>query len=253
MKIAAVQFDILWEDRQANYAKVEVVAAAAANDGADMLVLPEMFATGFSMNPAVTAEKRGGPTETFVRELAQKHKIGVIAGLVFEGDGDKGRNAALALDRSGEELACYEKIHLFSVLDEHKHHLAGDGPKPFEFEGIRFSCSVCYDLRFPELFRQVAAKTDVAVIIASWPNARQRHFDLFLEARAVENQHFVVGVNRIGSGGGLDFDGGTAIFDPSGERIAYGGREETVVMAPIEIGKIDEFRAFMACHRDRRF
>ena len=253
MKIGALQLDISWENREENYKRVSEFADRASSSGVDLFVLPEMFATGFSMNPSVTAEERDGATYEFICNLAKEQKMAVISGLVFKGEGGKGINSAVAVDRQGRELSCYSKTHLYSVLDEHHHHIAGDSPKPFEFEGVNFSCSICYDLRFPELFRMVAKDVDVSIVIASWPNARQRHFDNLIEARAIENQHFIVGVNRVGSGGGLDYDGGTVIRDPMGRCLAHGENKECLIEADIDLQLIEETRKFMACHRDRQF
>jgi omega-amidase len=207
MKVAALQLDIAWQDREENFKIVTEYAAMAADNGADMLVLPEMFATGFSMDPAVTAEPPGGDTASFMRCLAKENKIGVLGGYVLKADDGKGHNVAVAIDKTGHELAIYSKAHLFSYLGEDKFHEAGDGPVPFEFEGLRCACFICYDLRFPELFRLVADNCDAVFVIASWPRDRQSHWDVLLPARAVENQLYMVGVNRVGMGGGLEFLG----------------------------------------------
>jgi len=253
MKVAALQMDICWENREENYKLARDYANRSARDGADLFILPEMFATGFSMNPAVTAEERDGATYQFLGNLARDNDMAVIGGVVFKGEGGKGINSAVAFDRKGVELASYTKTHLFSVLEEHEHHIAGDGPAPFEFEGVKIACFVCYDLRFPELFRMVADQLDLAILIASWPNPRQKHFNTLLEARAIENQHFVVGVNRVGTGGGLEFSGGSVILDPLGNRLAFGKDEECLIAAELDLARIEETRKFMSCHRDRRF
>ncbi|MCP4680637.1 MAG: carbon-nitrogen family hydrolase [Deltaproteobacteria bacterium] len=253
MKVAALQFDIAWEDRQENYRRVSVFAEQAKAEGADLFILPEMFATGFSMNPSVTAEQAGGETATFMRSIAQKHRMGVIGGFVIAAKGGKGHNVALAIDREGRDLASYSKTHLFSFLDEEKFHEPGDGPVPFEFEGVRCACYVCFDLRFPELFRLTADSCDAVFVVASWPNGRQLHWDTLLPARAVENQQYIVGVNRVGQGGGHQFDGGSAIYDPFGLPLARGEDSECMLMADIDPAKVSEIRSSMPFLEDRRF
>jgi omega-amidase len=253
MKIAALQMDIAWEDRQSNYDKVEKYASQAADQGADLLVLPEMFSTGFSMNPGVTAEDPDGPTACFIRELAQKRKIGVVGGLVLKAANGRGKNCALAVDRNGEDLALYSKCHLFSFLEEEKHHEAGDGPVVFEFENMKMACFICYDLRFAGLFAMVAKECQLTMVVASWPSARQLHWDTLLPARAVENQQYIVGVNRVGSGGGLEFTGGTVIVDPGGEILVHAKDKEKLILADATVEKIEELRKQMPFLKDRRF
>ncbi|MDJ0763401.1 MAG: carbon-nitrogen family hydrolase [Myxococcota bacterium] len=253
MKVAALQLEIAWEDREENFARVTGFARHAADQGADLFVLPEMFATGFSMNTAITAESPNGRTAGFVRELARENNIGVIAGLVLKGREGKGINTALAVDRQGQDLAWYNKTHLFAGLDEHRHHEAGDTPKPFEFEGVRCACFICYDLRFPELFRLTAEACDAVFTIASWPEARHRHWELLLPARAVENLQYVIGVNRVGTGDGLNFLGGSAIYSPSGDLLSQGGDRECLLMADIFPETVAQVRTATPFLKDRRF
>ncbi len=253
MRIAASQFDIVWEDPRASYARVEAFARSGVDQGIDLLVLPEMFATGFSMDPAITAEPKDGDTASFLRALAGDHQIGVLGGVVFQGAGKKGRNSALLVDRQGRDLAVYAKTHLFSFMDEHHHHEPGKEPELFELNGAKGTCFICYDLRFPELFRLTAESCDVVFVIASWPSPRQQHWDILLPARAVENQQYVVGVNRIGHGGGLDFTGGSAIYDPQGNQLAHANDREELLIADIDPQTVKDVRRKMPFLKDRRF
>jgi len=252
MRIAAAQFDIAWEARRRNYDKVTTLAGQAAEHGADLLVLPEMFATGFSLNPAITAEPENGESTAFLRDTAREHGLGVIGGVVIRAVGGRGRNTAIMVDKTGTVIAQYAKIHLFSLMEEAKYHEPGIQPVVFEFEGLRASTVICYDLRFPELFRLVAPSCHVIFVIASWPAARQTHFDMLLPARAIENQVYVVGVNRIGSGGGHEYRGGTAIISPLGESLAHAGGVERLVFADIDPAKVEEAREAMSCLQDRK-
>jgi len=253
MKVAALQFDIVWEDRTANYRKVRRFAEKAADAGADVLILSEMFATGFSMNPTVTIEVPGGETAAFVQSLAREFNLNIVAGLVLRGNHGLGRNSALTIDREGNDIALYTKTHLIGILGEGMHHEPGDGPKPFTLGSMRCASFICYDLRFPELFRIIADKCTLVFVIASWPDARKSHWNILLQARAVENQFYVVGVNRIGRGGGLTFSGGTVIYDPLGNIIADGGDREGLIIGDVNSAKVAEVRNAMPFLKDRRF
>lgn len=253
MKIAAVQMDLAWEDRHANYAAARERSGQAAAAGADLILLPEMFATGFSMNPSVTAEPADGPTCGFLRALARDLGRTVVGGVVLRGPDGKGINTALAAGPGGEILAEYGKTHLISILGEDEAHAAGDAPVPFRVGDLSCACFICYDLRFPELFRLVADQCSLVLVMASWPTARQRHWDVLLQARAIENQCYVAGVNRVGEGGGLRFTGGSAIIDPLGEVLAHGGAGEGIVIADIDRKHVDRVRIELPFLRDRRF
>ncbi|MEZ4389416.1 MAG: nitrilase-related carbon-nitrogen hydrolase [Candidatus Krumholzibacteriia bacterium] len=253
LTVAAVQMDLVWEDRTENFRRARRWAHTAAAAGADLVVLPEMFATGFSMNPAVTAEAPDGPTPSFLRELARDLGLTVIGGYVRKAAADRALNAALTVGPDGEDLAEYHKTHLVGILGEPAVHQAGHAPRPFPLAGVRACCFICYDLRFPELFRLTASDTALAVVIASWPEARQAHWDALLVARAIENQQFVVGVNRVGEGGGLGFTGGTVIIDPLGKILAQGGPTEGLVTATLDLDQVAEVRGRFPFLADRRF
>ncbi|RPI78645.1 MAG: carbon-nitrogen family hydrolase [Desulfobacteraceae bacterium] len=252
MKIAALQMDLTWHDRVANFKKAQAMAAAAKAAGVDLIVLPETFATGFSMDASFTAETLDGPTPAFLRSLARDLKTAVIGGFVLKQSGSKPYNVALAVDRNGADLALYAKIHLVGILGETEAHAPGSRPIVFQWEGIRIGCFICYDLRFPELFAPQAEQCDLMIVIASWPEMRQKHWDLLLQARAIENQCFLVGVNRVGQGGGYSFRGGSAIINPLGEILAHGADRETVVMATIDPDQAARVRTTLPFLKDRR-
>jgi predicted amidohydrolase len=252
VKIAALQLDPVWEDRQANYKKVQKFARSAHEQAVDWLVLPEMFATGFSMDASVTAEAEDGPTVSFVKALVEKYHMGVVAGLVLKNRQGPARNMSLAVGKDGVEHR-YTKTHLFSHLDEHLCHQAGPGPQVFPMSEFQAACFLCYDLRFPELFRLVVNDCQVMVLIASWPQSRQHHWDCLLPARSIENQCYFVGVNRIGHGGGLVYKGGSAIYGPMGEILAHAGESEGLIVAEIDARHVYDTRADFPFLKDKRF
>jgi predicted amidohydrolase len=253
VRIAAAQMDLVWHERSANHAKARALAEEARRQDAELLVLPEMFATGFSMETAVTAEPLDGPTPTFLRTLARDLDMAVVGGFVLARPLDaRPLNVALAVNRQGEHLALYAKMHLIGLLGEDENYEPGERPVPFDLGPIRAAAFICYDLRFPELFRAVVDVCGLVIVIASWPTTRQLHWDLLLQARAVESQCFIVGVNRVGEGGGTVFTGGSAIIDPMGRVLAAAGNEERLVIADLNPGRVTEVRATLPFLKDRR-
>jgi omega-amidase len=252
MRVAAAQMDIAWHDRSANHEKVRQMATQAKKAGAELLILPEMFSTGFSMDTSITSESFDGATPTLLRSLAREMGLAIVGGFVLVRDEGGPQNVSLAIDNRGNDLALYAKIHQIGLLGEDKSYQPGDWPAPFSLGPINAACFVCYDLRFPELFRLVVDQCELIVVIASWPAERQPHWDLLLRARATEGQFFLVGVNRVGQGGNLNFMGGSAIIDPLGQILAHGGDKETLIVADIDPGKVAEVRSSMPFLKDRK-
>jgi predicted amidohydrolase len=244
--------DIAWHDRPTNYAKARFFAEQAEQENADLLVLPEMFSTGFSMDASFTAEPLEGSTPTFLRSMARELEMAVIGGFVLARDNAGPQNVALAVDQNGIDLALYAKIHQIALLGEDGSYEPGEWPVPFRLESIGAACFVCYDLRFPELFRNVVDQCGLMIVIASWPAGRQTHWDIFLRARALESQCFFIGVNRVGEGGGLKFLGGSAIIDPLGQVVTHGDDRETLLVADIDLAKVDDVRSEMPFLKDRK-
>jgi predicted amidohydrolase len=252
MKVAAAQMDIAWQDRQANHDKAKRIAAQAKETGADLFVLPEMFSTGFSMDTSITPEPLEGATPTLLRTLARDLDMVVVGGFALERDNGRPQNVSLAVDRNGNDLALYAKIHQIALLGEDENYDPGDWPVVFKLEEMNAASFICYDLRFPELFRTVVDQCGLILIIASWPAARHPHWNLLLQARAVECQCFVVGVNRVGEGGDLTFLGGSAIIDPLGQVLAHGEDRETLLLADIDPAMVAEVRSSMPFLKDRK-
>ena len=252
MKVAAAQMDIVWHDRSANHDKARRMAAQAEKAGADLLVLPEMFSTGFSMDTSITPEPLDGPTPSLLRSLARELSMEVVGGFVLARDEAGPQNVSLAVDRHGNDLALYAKIHQIALLGEDASYEPGELPVPFDLEKTSAACFVCYDLRFPELFRAVVDQCGLILVIASWPATRHPHWELLLRARAVEGQCFVMGVNRVGEGGGLSFLGDSVIIDPLGQTMAHGGEKETLLVAEINPAMVAEVRSTMPFLKDRK-
>lgn len=259
--IACVQFDMVWEDKAANYRQVEELVAGAALPAGSLLVLPEMFATGFSMNAATIVEPVRGPTHDFLASLARRHRLFVLGGVVQPGPSGtwpalngRPRNEAIAISPEGEQLARYAKMHPFTLGGEKDNYAAGEEIVQFEWQGLRVTPFICYDLRFPELFRRAAKLgTDLYVVIASWPAPRTNHWTTLLQARAIENQAFVLGNNRCGSDPKLSYDGRSLIIDHGGTILADGGNAPGVVSATLDPEAMRSWRSklpFLADMRD---
>jgi len=244
MKIGMIQLNTVWHDKQANFAKAESLICEASSAGCEVAVLPEMFNTGFSMEIAKIGEKLEGPTSQFLERAAAQYKMAIIAGYPVLGEDRKGRNAALVVDGKGNIVAFYFKMYSFSYADEQRHYHAGNTPITFDIKGMRASVFICYDLRFPEVFRRVAKSTDCIFVIANWPETRIDHWNTLLKARAIENQCYVVGVNRIGTdANGLTYPGSSHVFSPSGVNLCTGGPQDELVIADIDLSQVAKVRS----------
>lgn len=256
MKVALVQHDIVWEDAAATIARVAPLVDHAVANGAAAVVLPEMFAVGFSMNAAAVAEPPDGPTTDWLVETARRHRILLVAGVPISIEAGGARafeNHAVAIGPDGSVLARYAKIHPFRFAGEHEHYRAGADPVVFDHGGIRFGLAVCYDLRFPELYRRLMhLGAECSITIANWPSARAAHWDLLLRARALENVSYAIGVNRTGHGGGLDYPGAAALIQPTGDPSVRGDQQEAVLLVDINGDEVREARKRLPFLHDAR-
>lgn len=233
MRVAAIQTDIQWEDPAANFTRLRPWIAGAAANGAQLVALPEMFACGFSMNTAAIAEPPDGPTAQFLHEQATEHRLWLAGSFPERRPGhDMPSNTLLVVSPDGQPHR-YRKIHPFSYAKEHEHYQAGRDFLHVDIEGLRWTFFICYDLRFADEFWATAHQTDAYLVVANWPEPRRRHWTRLLEARAIENQAYVVGVNRVGQGGRLRYTGDSHILDPMGNVLASASEHETMLLADV--------------------
>jgi predicted amidohydrolase len=252
VKVAAVQHDIVWEDRDANFERLAPMIADAAAQGARLVVLTEMFSTGFSMATDVIAEPADGPSVQFLAEQARTHDVWMCASVPERPAGaDRPCNQLVLAAPDGAQHR-YAKIHPFGYGAEHEHYAAGDAFLTVTVEGVRCSFFVCYDLRFADEFWPLAPETDCYVVPANWPQSRRTHWSALLRARAIENQAYVVGVNRVGAGGKLTYVGDSVILDPLGEVMAAGDDSECILVAEVDPARVDEIRTRFPFLADRR-
>ena len=242
MKIFALQFEIAWENPRVNYEIVSDLLESASITPGSLIVLPEMFATGFSMDAELTS-KFQSETQEFLYFSARKFTSFICAGLVMVDDQGLTRNCALLIDPTGKPIATFPKQHLFTLLDEDKFYSPGKNSTVCQVAEFCFSGLVCYDLRFPESFRQAVSRgAEVFAVIANWPAVRAEHWTVLLRARAIENQAYVIGVNRCGQGPKCDYMGGSTIIDPQGNLLVTAGDGPQVISADIDIESLRKYR-----------
>ena len=244
MNVLALQHEIAWEDKPVNFARVRKLLSEAAPARNSLVALPEMFATGFSMNADAIAEEYGGSTEQFLAGMAAEFGVCLIAGAAMLGRDGRPRNKALAFSPAGELLSFYTKMQPFTPGGESEHYQAGRTPVAFRWGDCTISLFICYDLRFPELFRAAAAahRPELFVLIANWPEKRIHHWVRLLQARAIENQAYVLGVNRLGRDPYYNYAGRSLIIDPQGEILADAGDREGGVSAGLDLAALRSYR-----------
>ncbi len=243
IELAAIQHDIVWETPAETMALVRPLILDAADAGAELISLTEMWSCGFSMNTAVVAEAPDGPTASFMHEMAAETGCWIAGSVPEHTDGyDRPTNRFVLAGPDGEDHR-YSKTKPFSFAGETRHYAAGEPVAPIEVRGVRITPFICYDLRFADLFWDAAADTDLYLVPANWPGVRREHWMALLRARAIENQAYVVGVNRVGSGDGLDYTGDSRIIDPLGEVVGEGpAGEVTTLRAAIDAAHVADVR-----------
>jgi len=243
MRILACQFDILWENRQGNFEKVESLLSEVDVPDGSLILLPEMFSSGFSMNVDRIYEENPSETKTFLAQLARRYQSCVVGGLVGKDRGGKGLNNLSVFGPSGDHLGSYQKNHCFSYTRESQHYLAGENILIFEWQGFQVCPTICYGLRFPELYRRgVQAGANLFPVIASWPLDRIEHWDILLKARAIENQAIVVGVNRVGQDPNWKYPGHSQIINHMGKVLTKEIGNEACVSTEVSVDPVHKWR-----------
>jgi predicted amidohydrolase len=256
--VAGLQMDIAWERPEENFRRVEELVDRAASDRPALIVLPEMFATGFSMESEMAAAF-AGQTRDFLAALATRLSVFVLGGYAEPAE-PRPANACSIFAPGGEEILHYRKIHPFSLAGEEEHYIGGETVETAEVEGIRVTPLICYDLRFPEPFRVAARDTDLFCVIANWPSKRREAWSILLRARAIENQAYVLGVNRVGMGGGEPHTGDSALLDPLGQErentlppgTDSGNSRPAVILGTVDPEEVARVRERLSFLKDRR-
>ncbi|MFZ4765306.1 MAG: nitrilase-related carbon-nitrogen hydrolase [Roseimicrobium sp.] len=253
MKTHLVQFDIAWECKPRNHAKVRALLDAENPAPGSLIVLPEMFSTGFSMNLSVTAQRPEREDEAFLSELAMTYQCAVTGGVISPMESGMARNESVTFGPDGGILGRYAKMQPFTLGGEATGHLPGEQVVTFAWQGFVVSPFVCYDLRFPEHFRTAARLgANLFTVLANWPVKRYHHWLTLLQARAIENQAYVIGVNRSGSDPSLHYNGRSVVASPHGHIVADAGEGEGVVTASVLLEEVTQWRADFPALQDIR-
>jgi omega-amidase len=256
MRVAVIQMDVKIGEPDLNraHALEKMNDAVRAAEKPDVIVLPEMWNTGYSLeNIEGIADVAGEPTHSFASAFAKEHSVHVIAGSVANKTESGVRNTIFAYDRSGARASEYSKLHLFRLMDEEKYLIQGDTLGELAIDGVAAGMMVCYDIRFPELSRKLAlGGAKVLFVPAQWPKPRLHHWRTLLQARAIENQMFVIACNRVGVSRGTEFFGHSMIISPWGDVIEEGGEEEATLTAELDLNETDRVRGMIPVFQDRR-
>ncbi len=250
MKIALAQTHIIWEDKEKNEINAVENIVQAVNAGAEAVFFPEMSLTGFSMNIKVTAEKDEKTVFRF-RQLACEHNAMIGIGWTKQ-RGRLAENHYTIIDRQGDVLSDYVKIHPFSYASEDRFFVPGSQISYFELGGYKWSNFICYDLRFPELFQVASRKAEVILVSANWPKKREKHWKSLLTARAIENQCYILAVNCVGVINGIEYSGGSCGITAEGEIVDMLDEKAGIVIVDLQ-ENIDELRNKFPVKQDRRW
>jgi len=248
LTVTLVQADLAWEDPKANLQKFDTLLAGLAGQ-TQVVILPEMFATGFTMRAAEFAESMDGRTVTWMRQKAQQLGADLVGSAIIAEQG-KFYNRLLWV-RPGGEILHYDKRHLFRLAGEERAYTAGNRRLIVTVDGWKILPLICYDLRFPVWCRNQHNEYDAAIFVANWPQKRVAHWTLLLRARAVENQAFVLGVNRVGyDGNGYYHTGDSMTIDPMGQVLWHKKDEEAVGTVTLEAEALKQTRERLAFWMD---
>lgn len=248
MKVAVIQSDLVWENPTANR-KLFDEKINAITENVDLIVLPEMFTTGFTMNPVEVAESMQGETIHWLQSISKSKKAAIISSLIVK-ENSKYYNRLVFVLPSGE-ITHYDKKHLFSLAGEDKIYTPGTEKVIIEYKGFRICPLICYDLRFP-VFSRNSEDYDLLLYVANWPKTRINAWDILLKARSVENMSYTVGVNRIGRDNNqLEYIGHSQVVDFLGMYLLEPQETEGVFYAILEIDKLHETRRKLGFLNDR--
>ncbi len=243
MKLALVQLAV-WERAKEDNIRRGLELSAQAACGRDLVVLPEVWTTGYSLGHlAQEAERLDGPLVRELQALAAREGCAIVAGSVPLYRGGLVYNSSLAIDKRGALVHVYDKVHLFGLFQEQDFFAPGQDFSAYWLDGVKCGSTICYDLRFPELYRHLALQgAELFLCPAEWPTVRGDAWRLLAQARAAENHAFLVGVNCAGSFKGAPFYGHSLVVDPLGRIVAEAGEEEAILTCEIDLGQVEKVR-----------
>ncbi|GIO20273.1 hydrolase [Oceanobacillus oncorhynchi subsp. incaldanensis] len=257
MQIMVLQFEIKFGDVNANIKKIESLLQDTEIENSNIIVLPELWTTGYDLeNINKLATDNLEPMKTFIQKLAKEYNINIVAGSVMNKKSEGIMNTSFVVNRNGECIHEYSKIHLVPMMKEPEYMVGGNNKaSTFELDGVNMGVLICYDLRFPELFRRLAlGGAKIIYVVAEWPIERTNQWLTLLKARAIENQCFIVASNIVGKQPiGAEFAGNSIIIDALGNVIEKAdSKEETVLFGRINLGDIKKVRSEVPIFTSRR-
>jgi omega-amidase len=245
--------DILPGEIEKNTLQARLLMNEAMKHHPDILVLPELWTTGYDYKTIVQIKEEETSTPSFLRSFAKHHVVNIVGGSIVTKEQQKTRNTALIYSRSGELAVRYSKVHLFQRLGEHLHFQAGEQNSLFFMEGRKAAIFISYDIRFPEwMFLHTLQGAEIVFVVAQWPKTRLYHWRSLLISRAIENQCYIVACNRCGKDDKRAYAGHSLIINPWGEVVAEGSENEEVVTAEIDTATVKAVRKFIPVWQDRK-
>jgi len=253
LSISLAQMNIVQGDKTRNVTNAQKMIAESVKRSSHILLLPELWTTGYDWaNYRDEAEPLNSGIFTQISEIAQKGKLSIL-GSAYEQRGDGVANSAPFYASNGRLMGVYRKIHLFRLFDEDRYLQAGNSALTMDLPWGTTSVAICYDLRFPELFRRYADEgSKLVLLVAEWPLERIEHWRALIRARAIENQMFIAAVNCAGQTGDTVFGGHSMIVDPWGKTIVEAGEDPTLLTGEVELDLVDEVRKKIPVMEDRR-
>lgn len=247
MQVTLLQIDIAWRDAGQNRSVIENMMSGAAKS--DLYVLPEMFTTGFDVTPRASVEVSEGETLQWMRKMAARYDAAVAGSVAIQSEDGNLRNRLYFVKPDGT-YQYYDKRHLFTYGGEDKAYTCGANRVIVEWRNVRFLLQICYDLRFPVFARNGINKTnaslsqyDCCIYVANWPSSRRSVWNTLLHARALENQCYILGVNRVGDDDVCHYDGGTVVIDAYGKDVAVApDNTVAIVTAELDMDRLSSFR-----------
>lgn len=241
LKITVFQAYLFWENADKNLQNISLKLSSGVREKTDLIVLPEMFNTGFTMRAEEMAEEMDGKTMQWLSKTAASYECVITGTLIIKENGNF-YNRMIWMKPDGE-FQYYDKHHLFSMADENKHFEAGNEQLIVELKGWKIRLAICYDLRFPVWLRNKNAEYDILLLVASWPDKRSSHWRTLIHARAVENQTYVVAVNRVGHDGNQIYHSGHSMcIDPYGNTVYYKPEDEDLYTFSINYPELEKIR-----------
>ena len=254
LKVAAIQMDIMPGDKEKNLKRAEEKIKEAVEKGANIICLPELFTTGFVLKEIhLLAEEEEGKTTGTLCKIAKEENITIIAGSIAVKRGEDIFNTCYVINNKGKISGSYDKCHLFPLMGEDRYFKEGDRASVVHLPLFSIGLMICYDIRFPELARLLALNgANILFIPAEFPNPRCNHWRLLLMARAIENQSYVIGVNRVGKDKMGSYFGHSMVISPWGEIIGEGSEEEEIIYCELNMEKVNKVREKIPSLHNRR-